>query len=293
MNNGDPIPSMTEETANLVTAAADLGRRNAERAPMAYDLTSETSLTVSRLHRDERIEITDLEGHLLSPNRPRGTATLHDADDFVQYVQRLAQPDYTTVWAQLDTGTVTAVFDDHADSATAGWRSHTAQLRLQPDPDWQAWLGLDRKMLGQLTLAEHFEDLAHTVIDPDAATMLELAQTFNAKRNVNFRSGARVDNGDVQLTYEETTQANAGRAGQMEIPSAFTVRLSPFRGTAPADISARLRWRITEGQLTIGYALLRPDRVRDDILAALVGSIRDLLDLPVLLGPPPQRVTPL
>lgn len=280
-----------EHTADLVTAAADLGRRDAERALTTRAANPSAPLVVARLRDDELIRVASLEAHFDAPLRTRGMASLHDPGDFTEYVNRLADPSYTTVWADPDAGKLVAVFDDHADAESPGWRSHTATLTLKADPDWAAWLSLDNKPGPQARFAEHIENLAHTVIDPDAATMLELARTFDAKRNVNFRSGVRLDSGDVQLSYDETTKAKAGEHGELEIPSAFTIRVAPFLGVPAADISARLRWRIAEGQLSIGYALLRPDRVRRDIISALIGEMRGKLeDVPVFMGTPPPAI---
>jgi uncharacterized protein YfdQ (DUF2303 family) len=278
---------------DLVAAAADLGRRDTERQLTTTTVHEDTSLVVARLRQDERIAVENLERHLDAPLRCRGNADLHDPSDFTEYVNRLANPQYTTVWADPDAGKFVAVFDDHADFDDAGWRSHTATLTLKADPDWAAWLLLSNKPASQAWFAEHIEDLAHTVIDPDAATMLELARTFDAKRSVNFRSGVKLESGDVQLTYEETTKAHAGEKGELEVPSAFTIRVAPFLGVPPADISARLRWRISDGELSIGYALLRPDRVRRDIISGLIMEMRgELEDVPVFMGTPPPAIKP-
>lgn len=281
-----------DDTTDLVTAAADLGRRDTERLLRTTTVHSDTSLVVARLRQDERVVVKSLEEHLDAPLRTRGMAYLHDPGDFAEYVNRLADPSYTTVWADPDAGRLTAVFDDHADAESPGWRSHIATLTLKADPDWAAWLSLNNKLGTQAWFAEHIEDLAHTVVDPDPATMLEIARTFDAHRTVAFRSGVRLESGDVQLEYEETTKAKIGQKGELEVPAAFTIRVAPFLGAPAAEISARLRWRITNGELSIGYALLRPDRIRRDIISTLIGEMRGKLDqVPVFMGTPPPAVT--
>jgi uncharacterized protein YfdQ (DUF2303 family) len=283
-----PVPAIPD----LVTAAADLGRRDTERHMRTTSVDSLQPLILGRLRQDERVDVVSLEKHLAFPLRSRGKAELHDPSDFAEYVNRLADLAYTTVWADPDSGRITALFDDHADSESPGWRSHTAVLVLKADPDWTAWLAKDNRPGTQAWFAEHIENLAHTVVEPDPATMLEIARTFDAKRNVNFRSGVRLDSGDVQLQYDETTKAKAGEHGQMDIPAAFTVHIAPFLGVPGADILARLRWRITDGELSIGYALLRPDHVRRDVVSAVIGELRAQLDsVPVYMGLPPQPLT--
>lgn len=287
-----PEPSpVAPGTGDLVSAAADLGRRDAERHLQPYDLDVTSALVVTRLRDDEKVVVTDLESRLAAPFWPRGAATLHDWRHFADYVSRLAVADHTTVWAQPDRGLVTAVFDDHADADTAGWRSHTAVLALQPDPDWGAWLARDNYLGGQAEFAEQVEGLAHTVIEPDAATMLEIARTFDAKRSVAFKAGVRLDSGDVQLTYEETTRAKVGENGRLEVPAAFSILVAPYVGMDAVPLTARLRWRITEGELKIGYALLRPDRALRDAMTDLVEQITArIASVPVYLGDPPASL---
>lgn len=53
--------------------------------------------------------------------------------------------------------------------------------------------------------------------------------------------------------------------------SSFVVGVAPFEGSAGYKIRARLRYRLAEGTLFIGYVLDRPDKVVraafDDVLA--------------------------
>lgn len=277
--------------ADLVTAAADLGRRDTERDLQHTNAFADSPLVVARMRNDERVDVISLERHLDSPLRGRGNAELHDPTDWAGYVRRLHDEEFTTIWADPDSGRITAVFDDHAAFHTPMWRCHTATLVLKVDPDWNAWIASNNMLSGQACFAELIENLAHTVVDPEPATMLEIARTFDAKRTVNFSSGVRLDSGDVQLTYEETAKAKAGERGQLDIPYAFTVHIAPFLGVPAADIQARLRWRIQDGELRIGYALLRPDHVRRDIIAALIGELRDQVEpVPVFMGLPPKPV---
>lgn len=279
----EPIPT-------AVADIADLARRDAERTPKPYPIRPESSYVLARLRNDERLETLDLESHLTTPIRPRGLVIAYDPADFIEYVLRLADPDMTTTWADADCGTVTAVINDHATHAIGGWRDHNVQLRLQADEDWQRWKALDGKLVAQADFADFIEDVAHTVVDPDAATMLEIATTMSGKRSVEWSQGLRLQTGDVQLRFEETSQASAGTKGNLEIPERITVQISPWRGVIVADLEARLRWRIMpDRRLAVGYKLLRADLFRDEVFAGLVGRIREELDgLPVYRGATPK-----
>lgn len=279
-----------DQTDNLVTAAADLGRRDAERALGPYPLGDDSALLVSKLRVDEKVVVTDLEAHLEAPLRARGAATVHDPGDFARYVQRIADPHHTSVWADIDKGAVTALLDDHAAVDMPGWRSHTVRLDLQSDPDWTTWMTYDNKLLSQVSFAELLEQQMHTIIAPAAADIYEVATTLQAKRTVSFASGVKLKSGDIQFTFNEETSAKAGQKGQVEIPDTFTLRLAPFAYTAPVELTAKLRYRIVEGDLKVGYKLLRPLEIRRDAFSAIVGDIRGQLGdaLQVFLGSVPR-----
>jgi uncharacterized protein YfdQ (DUF2303 family) len=278
------------ESTNDVAVAADLGRRDAERALTAYTLDGESALLVSRLRVDEKVVVTDLEHHLDAPLRARGSVGVHDPGDFARYVQRIADPTHTSVWADIDRAAVTALLDDHGHVDQPGWRSHTVRLDLQGDPDWNAWLARDNKLFGQVSFAEFLEQQMHTVIQPAAADIYEVATTLQAKRNITYASSVRLKSGDVKFTFNEETAAKAGQKGELEIPDEFTLRLAPFAYATPVELTAKLRYRIEDGQLKIGYKLLRPLEIRRDAFSAIVGEIRGLLGegLPVFLGSTPR-----
>lgn len=284
---------MTDDTLTTsVSVVADLTRR-AESIEWA-SATDDQPLLVARLQRDEFLKVQSLEQHLPAPLRARGTAQVHDPHDFAQYVNRLHTATHTTVWADAKAGRVIAVLDDHAEYDVPGWRSHTVTLDLRSDEDWTRWVGPCGRLMSQADFAEHLEELRHTIVRPDAADMLEVATTLQGKRSVAFKAGTRLQTGDVQLTFEETTQARAGAAGKVEIPETFVVRIAPWMGVAPVELEARLRYRIEGGQLAIGYQLLRADRAILDAFAGVITLIREELSahVPVLMGVAPQQVTP-
>ena len=260
--------------------------------------------TITRVVReDERIEVINLERLLISPERHRGTATLYDPVDFSDYVARLRDTS-TTVWADEKRGRVTAVFNDHHQNyggvSPAGWRDHTAVLELQPDPEWLAFLALDGKYLSQVDFAEFLTDHDTSFVRPDGATMLEVASSFRARRKAEFSSAVNLDNGDLQLTYNEETTPQTIRSGQIEVPREFVVQLTPYLGYPLVELPARLRWNLDGGTLRMGFKLRRPDLVKQkafaDIRSTIAGRLTSTDDAgittPVLLGPAPNAVTP-
>lgn len=279
---------MTSTDSTAVTEVADLARQLA----MAQVIDGEdlrSGLVVKVVRHDERIETVDLEHTLVAPRGHRGDATIYEPADFVGYVNRLATP-ATTVWADPDAATITAVFDDHEDGITPGWRRHRATLAIRRDPEWQAWKSASSKLGSQEWFAEFIEDHLMTITDPDPATMLEVATSFQASRSGSFERGTRLQTGDVQLRWSETTSASAGTKGHLEVPERFTIRVAPYLGVEPVDLAARLRYRINDGTLHIGFSLHRPDLAElqafDDIRSMVDGGT----EVPIHLGEAPASL---
>ena len=85
----------------------------------------------------------------------------------------------------------------------------------------------------------------------------------------------RLDNGQVQLRYEETVDGRAGVAGNLEIPEKIELSLRPFHGGAPYKMEARFRYRIQPSGLAMWYSLIRPHLVHEDATKEVLGIISE------------------
>lgn len=266
---------MSEPTTEAMSGAA-LGRLTVEATP--YELNTDTSIVVTRVADNERVQVTNLEQHLDAPTRPRGTVSLHSHLDFATYTNRLGDPAETTVWADVDKISITSVLNDHTDQYIAGWRDNRVVLQMRRDKDWAQWVATDNRLMQQGEFAELIEGLVHTVSKPSAADMLEVSRTFQAKRNASYSSATRLDSGDVQFAYEVETSAKAGGKGQLEVPTEFELNLPVFYGTDSVQVRARLRYRVEHGDLRIGYALLRADLVERAAFELVLGQVCEGLE---------------
>lgn len=294
------MPAKTDDTIATYRQAeaavvANLGR-DAERANAVPFEDVEAGRVARVLNADERLEVYDLEGVLERPRACRGDVTVWEPADFVSYVNRLGSAS-TTVWADPDRGSVTAVFDDHTDATTPGWRRHRATLAVRPDPEWSEWAGRNNRLGSQEDFAEFVEEHLTAIVavnpgDPEAADMLEVSRTFQAHRSASFERGTRLQSGDVQLRWVETTSASAGSKGHLEVPERFTVQLSPYLGVAPVNVVCRLRYRINDGQLRIGYSMHRPDLVQQEAFDRIRAIVAEGVKADCHLGSAPTEVTP-
>lgn len=224
-----------------------------------------------------------------APRRKTGVYEFDDADSFAEFVVRHAgtgPEDVTTeLFADLAAHSVVAVFNGNMPTG-AGWGDHRATFAMAATAAWARWRANDNRIAGQQAFAEHVENNLADIVDPDGAVLLEMAQTFQATTKVDFKSQKILASGQRQLTYEETIDAKAGQKGNLDIPAQFTLALQPFEGADIYRVVARLRFRITDGRLAIGYQLDRPDDVERSAFDDVLKRVSETTVRRVFLGRP-------
>lgn len=283
-SNNTPDPIVNLNRGETETGAAfEIAQHAASRKPV--DVFTYDNAAVQRafvLDDGQHVEFHDNLAEQPYPLRATSKRTTNDRDAFLKYIARHAT-EATTVWADIDSSSITAIFDDHepagADDITGagipGWGEHRMTLHLRKTEDWKSWEGSNGAHQTQLDFAEFLENQRHTIIKPAAADMLELAQTFQATTGVDFKSAHRLDNGEIGLTYNESIEGKAGRAGRLEIPQSFTVSVAVYESSfAPVELEARLRWRLRQQQVSFAYIITRLDLV----LREAFGAVTDLVE---------------
>ncbi len=241
----------------------------------------------------------DWSRHLPRPARQTGTARLADPMSFADYVLRHSTPE-TAIFADKSTGTFVAVFngppstEQEQPGQVAGRGDWRAVMSLAQGADWAEWLVRDRDLMSQRDFGEHVDALAHTMLEPDGARMIEIATTLTAKTKLDFASRTNLANGEVSFRVEQETQAKAGRAGEIEIPTQFVFRLPLWDGTEPVEITARLRFRASrEDGVMMGYRIVRRAAAVDLAFGRVVEEIASIVGdgVPMFLGHASEPLT--
>ena len=230
----------------------------------------------------EGYRVHDLESALLRPLRPRGTVVLRDTASFTAVVAD-RKVEGTRLYGKLSPPSFTAVFNDTT-GEVPGWRDDRATYACPVSVEWQRWTASNGKQMNQEAFAQFIEDNAADCVTPDAATMIEVSRTLEAKKKVNFASGIRLSNGQSELTYEETVSGTAGK-GKFTVPEEFVIGVSVLEGGPKYAVTARLRYRIAEqGKLTMWFDLLRPHKVLEDAVREVWHQIQTETGLTILNG---------
>jgi uncharacterized protein YfdQ (DUF2303 family) len=242
---------------------------------------------VYAFHTASGIHKVDLTGdeYKDQPSRKTGTTTVRDASSFLAYWGKHSDED-SEVYADAEKLTITAVLDAHTADDGPRWSGHRLHLALRETEAWKQWMRFDGHLLSQEAFAEFLEDHLPELLEPSAAAMLEIAQSFQAAVKVDFQSATRLSSGQRQFSYVETQTSKAGQKGQLTVPEVFTIGLVPFEGSDGYRLTARLRHRITQDGLKLGFKLERPDDIRRTAFADVVKAIGEEIDTPILNGTP-------
>ena len=258
---------MTSQTGlSEVQAIEDIAFRAA--APNVLDPEKPLGIVVPA---GSHLELPDLSKWRSEPTRKTGIYKPATVEAFSEYVDRHLT-DATTVWVHPTSGKVTAIIDDNGQKVP-GWAEHRVDLTLAKTAEWTYWIDNDRKMLSQVEFAEHIEGGLDDISVPDGADLLEIAQTFHMTNGVTFRSSTRLATGQQQFQYDEESKATAGITGQLTVPTNIVLAIAPFFGEERVRIGARLRFRLNDGHLKLGYLLDRPDVVIRDALEKVAETL--------------------
>lgn len=243
---------MTTDTQPIIDAAT----RAAE--PTALDDSVRFHTVVSPEGDIKLIDLDverDNEKYAYTPRRKRGTYQVHDAQSFVAYIAKHGDPD-TEVWADAVAAKITGVLNAHEE------RRPTA-----PGPGARHE---DHQVVYSVLLTDAWKAWAQH--DGRLLGQEDLAEHFEA-RSIDI----------IKPSAEK---------GQLTIPAAFEIALKPFEGADPFRVTARFRYRITNGVLRIGYKLDRPEDVLRQAFSTVVENVSEGLDAltelelssPILLG---------
>lgn len=230
----------------------------------------------------EGFEVHDLGKFLDKPARKQGRAQFNDAHSFCEYFKKHQMA--STIYGQKAPPKFLAVFNDHRNDE-AGHRDFTATYNCPLSKEWNTWNEKNGKAMTQAMFAQFIEDNLPDIVEPAGADMLEISRTLEAKKKVNFASGIRLSNGEQELTYEETVQGTASK-GKLQIPETFSLGIAVLEGGTPYKVTARLRYRIQDGNLSMWFDLLRPHKILEDAANDIWTQIEAATGQKILNGTP-------
>ena len=217
----------------------------------------------------------------LAPVRPEGEVFFDDTNSFIRYVVRHFGSQ-SEIYVDQQKQNIIAVLDWHDEKP--GWGLHRATLKFRPDPDWQAWGKIDRRLMSQQDFVEFLEDQREDIISPSAAAVMEACASLEVTTSATFSSRIRLSDGTTAFSYSEDQ-----KTGQVKVPKEVKLKLCPFFGSEPFEVCARVRTSIKEQKLTFKVLVDRPHKVIEAAMETEANKIREAVQsmgIPVFNGIP-------
>lgn len=217
-----------------------------------------------------------------------------------------AQPNFTSVESFIDyvrefrtealkvfgqTGRYVAILDYHV-KGKPDHLKHLAFLTLAKTPEWDRWMGMNGKVQEQSPFAEFLEENRLSVIEPEAAQLIEIVTNLSSKTDVEFSSQTRSSDGTIVLSYSEKQETTGGK-GKLPLPQKIRLALPVFKGyrdregkPAPFPLEFFLRSRIANSKAVFILKADGWERVVQAALDEVNQRIEADLGLKILEGNP-------
>jgi len=235
----------------------------------------------------EGMEVESLEHLLPPPEDRRADVEIVATDSFIRYFDDYKVEGVSRIFGLVSesSATFSAVLDYHQVGAKGapGWGHHRVLYSMKLSPEWKRWIETNGEKMDQVSFAQMVEDRVPDFVKPEGGVMLTMALGFEAKPNVSYKSHIRLENGDVQLSYEDTSNATAGNE---KIPSKFTFKVPVFFGEPAVEITARLRFRINGGAIKLWYEIERPHEIIKEGFDMALARIETECKTKITLGVP-------
>lgn len=230
---------------------------------------------------------------LATPPRKIGSVSLHDADSYIAYINRHKIAEQSTTYVNADYSNSAVAFkcilNDHA-AANDGqqWRDYHAIYNPKKSVEWTRWIEKNNQRLTQFEFAslleENLQDIAAAQGFPTGTELLEMALSFQATQDMRYKSAIRIQSGGINMSFVQDD--DAGTLQTMKVFEKIAIGIPVFRNGDAYQMTARLRYRVTEGMLRFWYELVRPDKILEDAVEKMIDRIKTETEIPLYFGTP-------
>ena len=170
---------------------------------------------------------------------------------------------------------------DHSDKSTPRLQEHRATLPFNYSEDYERIRAVNKQYIKQEDFAELCADLAHCIVDPEPATLLELAQDLRGTTNVKWRNGKKLQNGKISIEYVESEEVTkAGAKGDIEIPSALKISVPVYDCSKDkAALEAEFRYRVTPGGIFFALIIRGLEEIERQAVESIGAQIAEATSL--------------
>lgn len=202
----------------------------------------------------EGYSVHDLEGLQMHPNRIKSQHVFRDVKSIAAYLERFEKPQ-SVAFSKPDERLIDVWVDHHNHNHLEGPKpshcDHHASFRAIFTAQYKLWRTFCDNWVTQKQAGEFLEERAVDVIEPDAASIMDMVMQFDALKRVEFKQSTRLHDSTRQFQYVEENEAR----GALTLPERLTLRLPVFDGMEPDRFTVRLRYDIADGKLRFRFCI--------------------------------------
>jgi len=217
-------------------------------------------------------QLESVEQFKNAPDRIRKSLKVLTPESFIQYFNKFCDDDSMVVLND-DIQSVTGLLDYHAVSEPS-WCEHQVKYACPKSREWDTWTRFNKNKFDQLAFAEFIEENIKDFAEPSGGELLEIATKFSVIRTAVFNSCVKLQSGEFEFQFSEQNNSK----GTVTVPEKIAIGIAPFHNGTKYKISARLRYRLREGELKIWYELIEPEKVLEDAFNEVKTVIRNGID---------------
>lgn len=260
------VKSLAVEAANVSVipiVTKGLGSGLPEVVPVLVDRKNQRPVSLKSMMEEFR----------LAPVRREGTATVTTLASFIALIDRHKDEESAifgeTAWPDPK---LTAVLNYDSEGVPARFGDHRIVYEFPLTDEFKAWIDSNAKPMPQDVFAYFIEEHAAELAAPmDAergeyerlfgetfatpSELLMLSRHLEVHVNAKAKQGIRLQTGERQVEFVEEHVNSKGEA--VTIPGIFMVSVPAFVDGDSVRIPARLRYRISGGEIKWFYQLYR------------------------------------
>lgn len=288
---------------DLARETAEVGISDIKVTGLGAGLPECVPVLIDRRPGKGIIPLKDLiETYRQAPARKRGLAIVDTLDSLIGLTNRHKTADSAIfAKAQWPEPSLTAVIDYHKIDGVADWGQHRLVYRFPITDEFKAWTNNNGKAMDQGEFAQFMEDHAAELTAPydqerndyerlfkctfaTPNVLIDLARSLEIHVNHQVKQGIRLQTGESVVEFKEE-HAN-GKGEPVTIPGVFMVAVPAFIGGQPVRIPARLRYRLSSGNIKWSYHLYRPAEWLREMVQADMAAAAEKTGLPAYEGTP-------
>lgn len=232
------------------------------------------------------------------PETVHQKVTLNEMESFAAYVNHFKIANATTLFANPPyagaAGIVPPLFLAVIDYHEPGEPDRCGHVVTYPCPfshEWNTWMSIHGKALTQEQFVDFLDENMQDIVEPDAATVHEVALNFSSKTDVKFAAKMDRVSGGVSLTYEETVEGGSSHPdkGRIAAFDSMTLSIPVFLGGDAEDVKVRIQWKPRDGKLVITVKLHRAPQIVAEAFNALCADMEKLTQIVPLVGMPERE----